>query len=303
VYALGAMLYELLSGDMPYVPRDARVSPHSVLMRVIEGPPRPLRELAPTAPQELVSICEKAMARETQRRYRDMTELAEDLRAYVEGGVVRAYQSTLARRIRTYWRGQARTTRVGLTLAYAVIPLLGLLFAAIELWAGPLTPRALSLTSLIVFATLTLVSAGLLLAGVFTPRSKRMLGAIGLVPVLLLANDFLGKRWRGLFSSEPAWRATAAEDLAAGRFDAVVATLSAVPVTERNAWDQATLVRGLACSGRVDAALAALDEPEFSSVDRRYGNLCAWKSLLHLERGQVDEARAALREHLATPCP
>jgi serine/threonine protein kinase/formylglycine-generating enzyme required for sulfatase activity len=91
VYSMGAMLYELLAGHMPFVPGGARVSPHAVLMRVLEGPPRPLSELAPRAPAELVAIAEKAMAREPARRYRDMTALAKDLRAYLEHRVVQAH--------------------------------------------------------------------------------------------------------------------------------------------------------------------------------------------------------------------
>jgi len=91
VYALGAMLYELLAGEMPFVPRGARVSPHMVLMRQLEGPPRPLAELAPRTPPELVAIAEKAMAREPAQRYRDMTALAADLRAYLEQRVVSAH--------------------------------------------------------------------------------------------------------------------------------------------------------------------------------------------------------------------
>ncbi|MEQ1893771.1 MAG: serine/threonine-protein kinase, partial [Planctomycetota bacterium] len=91
VYSLGAMLYELLAGQMPFVPRGARVSPYTVLNRVLEGPPRPLAELAPRAPAELVAITEKAMAREPAQRYRDMTALAADLRAYLEHRVVRAH--------------------------------------------------------------------------------------------------------------------------------------------------------------------------------------------------------------------
>jgi len=69
------------------------VSAHMVLMRVLEGPPKPLIEFAPHTPAELVAICEKAMERDPKRRYRDMVELAEDLRAYLERRVVKAYES------------------------------------------------------------------------------------------------------------------------------------------------------------------------------------------------------------------
>ena len=93
VYAVGAMLYHLLAGQMPYVPPGARLNNYAVWQRVQEGPPRPLHELATTAPAELVAICERAMAREVSARYADMSELAGDLAAFVEGRVVRAYET------------------------------------------------------------------------------------------------------------------------------------------------------------------------------------------------------------------
>jgi formylglycine-generating enzyme required for sulfatase activity/serine/threonine protein kinase len=93
VYALGAMLYHLLVGHMPYALPDGRLNNYAVWHRVQEGPPRPLHELAPDAPAELVAICERAMEREAAARYEDVRALAADLRAYLEGRVVRAYET------------------------------------------------------------------------------------------------------------------------------------------------------------------------------------------------------------------
>jgi serine/threonine protein kinase len=91
VYAVGAMLYHLLAGHAPYGEREGSAA--EVQRRVIAGPPVPLHHRAPRVPMELVSICEKAMARRTADRYPDMKALAEDLAAYVEGRVVRAYET------------------------------------------------------------------------------------------------------------------------------------------------------------------------------------------------------------------
>lgn len=93
VYAIGAMLYTLVAGTMPYVPSGARVSARTILVSALNGPPRPLFELAPGTPAELLAIVEKAMAREISGRYATMQDLAEDLRAYIEGRVVRAYET------------------------------------------------------------------------------------------------------------------------------------------------------------------------------------------------------------------
>jgi WD40 repeat protein/serine/threonine protein kinase len=93
VYAVGAMLYHLLAGQMPYAPPGAQLSPRSVLLALLKGAPEPLHRVNPDVAPELVAICEKAMARERSRRYTDMSELAEELRAYLEHRVVSAYKT------------------------------------------------------------------------------------------------------------------------------------------------------------------------------------------------------------------
>jgi serine/threonine protein kinase/formylglycine-generating enzyme required for sulfatase activity len=93
VYSIGAMLYQLISGQMPFVPNGVRVSPHAVLARAVEGPPRPLYELAPATSAELLAIVEKAMERDIAKRYPTTLALAADLRAYLEGRVVAAYET------------------------------------------------------------------------------------------------------------------------------------------------------------------------------------------------------------------
>jgi formylglycine-generating enzyme required for sulfatase activity len=91
VYALGAMLYHLLAGRAPYARPGA--ASRALLLALLAGPPPPLDEAAPGAPLELLAICAKCMAREPEKRYADLVEVADDLRAYLEGRVVRAHKT------------------------------------------------------------------------------------------------------------------------------------------------------------------------------------------------------------------
>jgi serine/threonine protein kinase/formylglycine-generating enzyme required for sulfatase activity len=93
VYSVGALLYHLLSGQMPYFPEGAKISQRTLLAMVIQGPPPSLHQINPDLPAELVAICEKAMARDRDSRYPSTRELAEDLRAFLEQRVVKAYRT------------------------------------------------------------------------------------------------------------------------------------------------------------------------------------------------------------------
>lgn len=93
VFAIGAMLYHLLSGRRPYQADGEAPNAFTTLMRLLDGPPKPLHEFGMEIPPELEAICEKAMSREKAGRYADMRELASDLRNHLEGRVVDAYQT------------------------------------------------------------------------------------------------------------------------------------------------------------------------------------------------------------------
>lgn len=92
VYAVGAMLYELLAGVRPYQTRGEDRSSISVLKALRDGPPKPLVEIAPDVNPELRAICERAMSREKEDRYPDARALAANLRAFLDDRVVDVFE-------------------------------------------------------------------------------------------------------------------------------------------------------------------------------------------------------------------
>lgn len=120
VYALGAVLYHLLSGRSPYVGVGERVPARELLDRVRRGPPDAVRKAAPDAPAELCAICEKAMSRDPERRYPSMSELAADLQAYLERRVVAAYESGRLAELRK-WVARNRTAASTIVAALVLV--------------------------------------------------------------------------------------------------------------------------------------------------------------------------------------
>ncbi len=120
VYALGAVLYEILTLRPPYRGRDAA----SVIAKVLEGAPQDPAEAAPerTIPAELVAIVNKAMAREKDDRYPSVDELGADVRRFLEGHTVTAKRDTLLEKgVKWVRRNQRLALVVGLALLVVIV--------------------------------------------------------------------------------------------------------------------------------------------------------------------------------------
>ena len=121
VYSVGAMLYHLLTQQTPFVPPGARITPWMILTRVLEEKPKPILEINPDAPPELVAICEKAMKREAEDRYPSAEAMREDLEAFLENRVVTAYEVGVVAEVRK-WVSRNKAL-AGALLLVAVISL------------------------------------------------------------------------------------------------------------------------------------------------------------------------------------
>lgn len=87
LYALGVILYELLTGRTPF----AGASPAQLLQLAERERPLPLRLLAPAVPRDLETICLKCLEREPTLRYANAAALAEDLRRFLAGEPILAH--------------------------------------------------------------------------------------------------------------------------------------------------------------------------------------------------------------------
>lgn len=100
VYAIGAMLYHVLTGAPPYRGGSAE----AVCLAVLEQAPPPLPTRSPDLPADLVAIVNRAMARAAADRYPSARELAADLRRFTTGQLVAAHRYTFAQRVQRFVR-------------------------------------------------------------------------------------------------------------------------------------------------------------------------------------------------------
>lgn len=97
IYALGVILYELVTGRRPF---DFSRAPTLASLRVIEEGPVPPSRLAARVPRDLDAVCLKALHVDPAQRYASMDAFAADLAAVRESRPVRARPDRLGYRLR-----------------------------------------------------------------------------------------------------------------------------------------------------------------------------------------------------------
>ncbi len=114
IYAMGVILYEMLTGQRPFQASSSRTLLHTIL--TVE--PRPPRKLDPRIPRDLETICLKAIEKDPARRYVSASEMADDLQRSLDGQPIRARHVNALERT---WRWAKRNTVIASLICVAVV--------------------------------------------------------------------------------------------------------------------------------------------------------------------------------------
>ena len=133
VYALGAILYEMLTGRPPFTGATSL----ETLLLVMSSEPEPPSRLQPKVPRDLEIICLKCLEKSPARRYPSAAVLADDLRRFLSGQPITAQSPSLVQRIIKL----ANRRRGGAALVGCVV-LAGLAWASLAGWSQYQSARA-----------------------------------------------------------------------------------------------------------------------------------------------------------------
>ena len=134
IYALGAILYDLLTGRPPFKANTLADTLHQVQMAEPVSPGR----LQPQVPRDLATICLKCLNKDPKKRYESGMALAEDLGRFLAGEPIRARPTSLLERSIKWSR---RRPSLAALIAVSVLSFVGLTiggwwFAASLFWAN-----------------------------------------------------------------------------------------------------------------------------------------------------------------------
>lgn len=118
VYSLGAILYEVLTGQAPFADqthRDGDKSMYGLLRRIREEPPTRPRDLAAGVPAPLEAICLRALAKDPAQRYQSASELGKEVQRWLADEPVEAHPDAWSVRLGR-WARRHRTTVTALAV-------------------------------------------------------------------------------------------------------------------------------------------------------------------------------------------
>lgn len=100
IYSLGAVLYELTTGQAPY----SGPTPVDILLQVLNLDPPSPRKVNPRVPRALAVIISRAMDKDPSRRYRSARAMQDDLQRFILDEPIQQPQPSWIERINLWWR-------------------------------------------------------------------------------------------------------------------------------------------------------------------------------------------------------
>lgn len=134
VWALGVMLYQMLTGTLPFEGATAA----EVMRNVLKQPLVPPQQREKAAPPELASICLRALARDPAARFPSARELGEELEAFRAGRPVSSHRYTVWEHAQRFVARHRAILGAGVAVLIVVVAALAVVTAS---WRGERAAR------------------------------------------------------------------------------------------------------------------------------------------------------------------